>query len=260
MAGTNVLALEGLLVREVIVADEVAAEIVGPGDVVPVAADEHRLVPSAVRWTAIMPARLAVLGTRFDSTLLRYPEVALTLLDRQRQRAERLVTLQAVSRLKGVERKVLALMWLLADRWGRMTGEGVVVPVTLQHSVMANLVGARRPTVSSAIGRLQRRGALGRRDDGAWILHERPEALRSEMLDRVNRPRGRILRAIEPGFGGDAAILAMPHKRRLARLEQRAALAREDALRVMRELEATRAAALPTLDAVDERLSATSSG
>src|SRR4051795_1406 len=72
MAGTSVLALDGLLVREVVVADEVAAEIVGPGDVVPVLGDEPRMLPASVRWSAIAPAQLAVLGSRFARTLLAF--------------------------------------------------------------------------------------------------------------------------------------------------------------------------------------------
>ena len=57
--------LDGLLLREVVVADDVAAELLGPGDYLPVAADEERLLPSAVRWTAIARTQVALLGPRF---------------------------------------------------------------------------------------------------------------------------------------------------------------------------------------------------
>jgi CRP/FNR family cyclic AMP-dependent transcriptional regulator len=36
--------------------------------------------------------------------------------------------------------------------------------------MLAELVGARRPTVSSAMTDLSRRGAVTRRADGSWLL------------------------------------------------------------------------------------------
>src|SRR4051794_18585135 len=248
MAGTSVLALDGLLVREVVVADEVAAEIVGPGDVVPVLGDEQRMLPASVRWSAIAPAQLAVLGSRFARTLLAFPEVTLTLMERQRERTERLLSLQAAARLKGAECKVLALLWLLADRWGRMTRDGVVLPIALQHTVMANLVGARRPTVSSAIGRLQRRGALLRRADGGWLLRERPDDVRSALLDREAgaadtsaRPQAGAERRGLPARrdAGDVATAGLDdasHPARPVQLERRAEPARPEWETARREL------------------------
>jgi CRP/FNR family cyclic AMP-dependent transcriptional regulator len=55
-----------------------------------------------------------------------------------------------------------------------VSGEGVVVPLALSHRVLGQLVGARRPTVSSAISELGRRGELLRRDDGSWVLKGEP--------------------------------------------------------------------------------------
>ena len=86
-----------------------------------------------------------------------------------------------------MDRRVLALFWHLAERWGRMTGDGVVVPLALPHRIIAQLVGARRPTVSTAIVRLGERGALERRGNGAWVLHGEP----------VGFPSGRTARVVE---------------------------------------------------------------
>ena len=58
-----------------------------------------------------------------------------------------------------------------AERWGVVTPEGVVLPEFLSHGTLALLLGARRPSVTSAMVRLAERGELRRRDDGRWLLH-----------------------------------------------------------------------------------------
>jgi hypothetical protein len=51
-----------------------------------------------------------------------------------------------------------------------MTPDGVQVPLRLSHRLIGQLVGARRPTVSSALAELAGRGDLVRRPDGTWLL------------------------------------------------------------------------------------------
>ena len=55
-----------------------------------------------------------------------------------------------------------------------MSGDGVVVPLALTHRILGQLVGARRPTVSTALGELAERGELVRRVDGSWVLRGSP--------------------------------------------------------------------------------------
>jgi CRP-like cAMP-binding protein len=50
------------------------------------------------------------------------------------------------------------------------------VPLPLSHQRLADLVGAHRPSVTSAMGELVRSGAVSRRDDRAWVLHGSPPA------------------------------------------------------------------------------------
>jgi CRP-like cAMP-binding protein len=189
---SDLLVLDGLLLREVVVADDVAAELLGPGDFVPDSSEES-LLPSHVRWTAITRTQVALLGEHFTRVLLAFPEIALTLIERQAERTDRLAAQQAIAHLNGVERRLVALLWLCADRWGRMTPEGVILPLALRHDVLAHLVGARRPTVSSAMGRLQRRGALRPRSGGGWLLLERPEEVSDRLAGQRTRPRGTVV-------------------------------------------------------------------
>jgi CRP/FNR family cyclic AMP-dependent transcriptional regulator len=72
-----------------------------------------------------------------------------------------------------VDRRLLTLFWHLAERWGRVGTDGVVVPLALTHRMLGLLVGARRPTVSSA---LRERDELVRGLDGSWLLRGEPPA------------------------------------------------------------------------------------
>ena len=64
-------------------------------------------------------------------------------------------------RLTRVERRLKALFWHLAERWGRVSGDGVIVPLALTHRILGQLVGARRPTVSTALSELAERAGVG---------------------------------------------------------------------------------------------------
>ena len=64
-----------------------------------------------------------------------------------------------------------------------MHPDGIVVPLPLGHQRLADLVGAQRQSVTTAMGGLTRAGSLSRRDDGDWVLHgEPPEELRHHRL------------------------------------------------------------------------------
>jgi CRP/FNR family transcriptional regulator, cyclic AMP receptor protein len=200
LAGTNpehvgLLLLEGVVSREVVVADTVSTELLGPGDILrPWAVGEAPpLLQLTVRWNALTESRVAVLDRRFGNRLIQWPEVNSVLIDRLNDRAQRLATTQAISQLNRVDRRLLALFWHLAERWGRITAEGVVVPLTLSHRMLGQLVGARRPTVSTAIGDLARRDELLRRPDGTWLLRGDPVGLPSGEAERVIPIRRKLL-------------------------------------------------------------------
>jgi CRP/FNR family cyclic AMP-dependent transcriptional regulator len=64
----------------------------------------------------------------------------------------------------------MLLFWHIAERWGRVNTDGVHIPMRLTHSVLAELVCLRRPTVSMALGELQAGGRVVRSEDGSWTL------------------------------------------------------------------------------------------
>ena len=187
----GLLMVVGLMTRELVLADNVAAELLGPGDVVRPwqAAGPERLVPYTIRWTVLERTELAVLDRHFAVTLAQYPQVNAMLIDRLSERSQRMALMQSISQLNGVDRRLLTLFWHLAERWGRVTRAGVVVPLVVPHRVLAQLVGARRPTVSSALGRLAEQGELVREPDGGWRLSGAPVGIPTEEAARIVRLR-----------------------------------------------------------------------
>src|SRR5919108_3190363 len=172
----GLLVLEGLLVREATVGDHPSAELLGPGDLLRAWEDRDAevLLPRSVRWSALTNARVAVIDHALAVRAAQWPEIFAQLVERAARRAERLVIMQAIGHLTRVDDRLLALLWCLAERWGRVVPDGVLVNLRLPHRTLAGMVGARRPSVTTALGQLIARGAIERRPDGGWILHGQP--------------------------------------------------------------------------------------
>jgi CRP/FNR family cyclic AMP-dependent transcriptional regulator len=170
-AGGIVVLLDGLVARTTSLEDGSAAELLGPGALLapPGSGERPRLgLPGChVRFEALETSRVGAVGP-----LAEQPELAAALLAGvERLDAER-AALQAISRLTGVDRRLLALFRLLAARRGRRTPDGIAVPIAIPHRLLADLVGARRPTVTTALRSLRRTGELQRLQDGTWLLRE----------------------------------------------------------------------------------------
>src|SRR5437763_720705 len=151
----GLLILDGILSRELVVADHVSAELLGPGDLVRPwqPASRTGLLPVDAVWTVMSPLSVAVLDRRFASEMTRFPEITATLFDRLSERSLRLATTQAISQLTRVDRRLKALFWHLAERWGRVSGDGVIVPLALTHRILGQLVGARPPPAATTCSR-----------------------------------------------------------------------------------------------------------
>jgi CRP/FNR family transcriptional regulator, cyclic AMP receptor protein len=172
----GLLVLDGLLVREATVGEHPSAELLGPGDLLRAGDDNEgeELLPRTIEWAAATSARVAIVDQALAVRMAQWPEIFAALMDRAARRAERLVVTQAIAHLTRVDDRLLALLWLLAERWGRVVPGGVLVSLRLPHRTLAGMVGARRPSVTTALGQLMARGAIERRSDGAWILRGTP--------------------------------------------------------------------------------------
>jgi CRP/FNR family transcriptional regulator, cyclic AMP receptor protein len=215
----GLLILDGVLARELLVADQISAELLGPGDVIRPWQSQTRsqLLPVDAVWSVLSSVTVAVLDRRFAAEAARYPELTAALFDRLGERSLRLATTQAISQLTRVDRRLKALFWHLAERWGRVSGDGVVVPLALTHRILGQLVGARRPTVSTALSELAEREELIRRPDGSWLLrgdppdtvgvNRRPTAAELRGQDLM-RPARRFARAERPEEPADEQLVA----------------------------------------------------
>ena len=152
----GLLVLEGFLLRQVRVIDRPPAELLGPGDLLhPWEPDHTEPFVAGSRWDVLEPARLAVLDRRFAAIAGRWPDLVAALFGRAIARSRSLLLNLAIGQLVGVDIRLLVLFWHIAERWGQHgdTGahDGCVVPVHLTHQLLASLISAQRPTVTSAL-------------------------------------------------------------------------------------------------------------
>jgi CRP-like cAMP-binding protein len=165
-----IMIVEGLLLRELLLAGSTATELLGPGDIVDHRGAEDALLPTVARWSVPEAARVAILDDRLLAILRPWPGVGRILLDRAARRELRLSTHRAIAQLPRVDQRLLAFFGHLAERWGRVAAPGVIVPMQLTHETLGRLIGARRPTVSLALKEMAGSGLLERRNDGTWLL------------------------------------------------------------------------------------------
>jgi CRP/FNR family cyclic AMP-dependent transcriptional regulator len=170
----GLLVLEGLLVCEAAVGDHPSAELLGPGDLLRCWEEEDILLPRTMEWTALAHTRVALIDHALAVRAAQWPEIFAAFVERATRRAERLAVMQAIGHLTRVDDRLLAMLWCLAERWGRVVPGGVVVGLRLPHRTLAGMVGARRPSVTTALGQLIARGEIERRPDGGWLLHGPP--------------------------------------------------------------------------------------
>jgi CRP/FNR family cyclic AMP-dependent transcriptional regulator len=180
--GIGVLVLGGLIVHRVGIEGRYGAELLGQGDVLrPWQREPESLTPLPVTtsWSIVERARIALLDDDFLPFVARYPELATGLLARAIQRSRNLVVNIAIVHQARVDVRLHMLLWHLAGRWGRVRSDGTVLPLRLTHNVLADLVAARRPTVTSALSDLARRGIV-RFTGETWVLSGDPPG---ELLD-----------------------------------------------------------------------------
>jgi CRP/FNR family transcriptional regulator, cyclic AMP receptor protein len=175
--GIGLLILDGLIVRRVGVAGRYGAELLGDGDLMNPfhRHDMGTSLPRTGKWRALRDSRMAILDSEFVTRASRYPEVVSALLARALTRSRHIATNMAIVQQPRVDLRLHMVFWELADRWGIVRQDGVHVPLQLTHATLSDLVAARRPTVTKALGELASRGAV--MWTGAdWLLPGEPPA------------------------------------------------------------------------------------
>ena len=153
------LVLGGAVLQRVRVAGRETVDLFGPGDVVrpwgPIDDFAELLNPS--RWQLLDDVELAVLDRQFLEEARPWPEVIAALGGRIARHVCSLLNRLAVAQIPRVETRLRVVLWDLADRFGRVNRDGVLLPLQLRHDVLAGLVSASREAASRAVAGLQAR-------------------------------------------------------------------------------------------------------
>lgn len=172
----GLLVLDGLLIRGVQVAGRRCGELVGRGSVLRPwdHFGQFSPMPFEVSWRVVTPIRLVLLDQRLITVSARWPTLMHNLFRRAVERSHALALNVAIHCLQHVELRLLVLLWHLADRFGRVTSLGTVVPLKLTHQDLAELIGSQRPSVSSRLSALHAAGQVARLPDRTWLLRGAP--------------------------------------------------------------------------------------
>lgn len=190
--GLGLLVLDGVLVRREGLAGDWRLEPVGPGDLIrPLDPEEDPFsrLPTEVRWRVLQPSRLAVITDAVQRQLCQWPEVVSRLANRHSRRIAAAAQRDVIRAVEGRDERLLYMLWHLASRFGRVTTDGVRVPVPLSQTDLGALLGLRRGAISEALGRLRRARVADQRKDLTWWLAGPPVEGIEELADS-GRPVG----------------------------------------------------------------------
>jgi hypothetical protein len=190
----GLLIIDGRIARGLHIDDAPAhgIEVLGDGDLMRPWTFRGGLasVPSRVDWVVMAELRLAVLDLAFVRGALRWPRIWINLLDSSVERTRTLSYFLTARQVIRLEARILLTLWHLADRWGRVTPEGVTLELPrLTHEMIARMVSARRPSVTTGIRRLREMGVLEVRSRGRWLLIGDPIESLHLVNDRIPEPR-----------------------------------------------------------------------
>jgi CRP/FNR family cyclic AMP-dependent transcriptional regulator len=167
----GVLVIEGLIGRRTEFRTRFGLELLGPHDLFHLSVGRPTTLTHQVTWTVLQPTRLAVMTNQLVTQLTASPAILCELVSRFMDRPGSLGLQLALANVHPLPDRLWGLLWHLADRWGKRRNHAVRLPGPLKHAVLAELIGAQRPPVSSALRVLQQRGVLSRDANGDWLLH-----------------------------------------------------------------------------------------
>jgi CRP/FNR family transcriptional regulator, cyclic AMP receptor protein len=182
--GVGLLVLDGLLLRRVGVDGRYGGELLGTGDLLRPwqGEDTHPAIPRTTGWRVLRPTRVAVLDRVAAHRMAQFPELTGRLVERALERSRNLSVVIAIVHQPRVEIRLQMLFWHLAERWGQVRPDGVALPLHITHNLLADLVAARRPTVTTAMSELTRRRLIVPIKDG-WALPGTPPRALLELRD-----------------------------------------------------------------------------
>lgn len=175
-ASLGALILEGLIVVRIEVEGRGHIELLGAGDLISpwIGMGPDLALPTAVTASVVSELRLVVLDRGFTLRTARWPQIHAALMQRLLARARRLSLQSAINGLPRVEERLDLTFWQLGYRFGRVRPDGLSLQLRLTHSLLAEVVGAQRPSVTVALARLAEQGRIVREGKDRWLLRGSP--------------------------------------------------------------------------------------
>ncbi len=169
------LVLDGICLRAFELGQRRGVMMLGPGDLIkPWSRQALWNDGERAEWRFLTPVRLALLDRSFTTQLSTFPELGVELIDRVLQRNRELVFNMAIASHTRVDTRLHLMLWQMASKWGKIRPDGVLLPVKLTHAVLSELVASRRPTITTALAELSKRGLVQRVEQGWLLLGDAP--------------------------------------------------------------------------------------
>lgn len=164
--------VDGIVLKETILARRSAFELLGRGDILAPPLTPARQLESRAssRYLAHGHVSLAAIDDHFRRAARQWPGIADFLHDRLARQTHQASMHLAMLHLPRIEDRITALFSDLAERFGHMTPDGVLIDLPLTHEIIGGLVASRRPTVTLALQQLASDGLITRLESDHWKL------------------------------------------------------------------------------------------
>jgi CRP/FNR family transcriptional regulator, cyclic AMP receptor protein len=164
--------VEGVVLKETTLARRSALELLGRGDLLaPPLTPARQLESRAVsRYLAHGSTSLAAIEDNVRQAAQRWPGIADFLHDHLARQTHHASMHLAMLHLPRVEDRLIALFSDLAERFGRIAADGILIDLPLTHEIIGGLVASRRPTVSLALQQLAANDVIARLEGDRWKL------------------------------------------------------------------------------------------
>jgi CRP/FNR family transcriptional regulator, cyclic AMP receptor protein len=166
------LIVEGVVLKETTLVRQSALELLGPGDLLaPPLTPARQLESRAIsRYLAHGQASLAAVEDHVRQAARRWPGIADFLHDRLARQTHHASMHLAMLHLPRAEDRLIALFADLAERFGHITADGILLDLPLTHEIIGGLVASRRSTVTLALQQVASNGMIARLEGDRWKL------------------------------------------------------------------------------------------
>ena len=181
LSSLGALILEGMVVVRIEFGGAAHLEVLGEEDVVsPWHLEDAPTLAEHVSVYVVQSGYVALLDRDFALRMAQWPEVSAALIRRLVGRARRMILRASILSRPRVYDRVELMLWLLADQFGSVTPEGLLVRLPFTHNQLGEIVGAKRSTVTLAVRQLVAEDRLRIPGRNQWLLpHHQVARLKS---------------------------------------------------------------------------------